>query len=324
MLNSRGSDAERFRAPWRCRGLLKGARILLIGTLGHETEVQELLERQHEWDLNLMLSDVRDPTRLLEECLDKKITHLGISSEAKSEANAAEFCRQEGIELLRVDDAYEWLTGKLPLASCGHDVDGLLSSRRFSDRLQRVFSFAAASVGLILTLPLYSIIAAAIWIDDPGSVFFSQERLGRNGKRFTLIKFRTMRQTTESERPGDWMKAGLASGELSRVTLVGSFLRRCRLDELPQLWNVVSGDLNAVGPRAETPRAFGERSRVIEGYGARLQVVPGMAGWGLLNQYEDVQAKLQHDMFYIKYRSFGFDMCIFFETAWKLLGGRLK
>jgi lipopolysaccharide/colanic/teichoic acid biosynthesis glycosyltransferase len=319
-----GTGVQRSYLPWRRRRALQGARILLSTEEGHKAEVEELLDRQTELGVTLIRSNPSETLCFDDERQEKGLTHVAVSGGDGLPANVVDVTLGGGPEVMALEDLYEWLTGKLPRAACAQGPGSILSRRRFGDRLQRLFSFVAASVGLLLTVPFYPIIAAAIWIDDPGNVFFKQERLGWNGGRFTLIKFRTMRSSPRDGRAGAWMKVGLPDAELDRVTRVGAFMRRHRVDELPQLWNVLTGDLNAVGPRAETPRAFEERAKGIEGYGSRLVVVPGMAGWGLLNEYSDMYAKLQYDMYYIKHRSFRFDLYIFVATALRITLGTLK
>jgi len=231
---------------------------------------------------------------------------------------------RDGVRLLSVSEFYERLTGKLPLEVCRSREVESFGRVRFGDRLSRVFSVIAALVGILLTLPLYPIIALAIWLDDSGDVFYLHGRVGKDGKPFRLVKFRTMKQATAESEISDWLDMGLNDLEVSRTTRVGRFLRRHRLDELPQLFNVVMGDLNAVGPRAEGARAFEERSQAMPGHSSRILVMPGMAGWGLLKTFSDVNEKLQFDMFYVKHRSFVFDLYIFFVTAWRILRGTLR
>lgn len=323
-VRGRASLGARSTTPWLHGRSLRGGRILVADAREFAAEATELLGHNGRLGAEVMASGPADVDGFASECASKGVTHVAIDAPDSVPNQVLDRLKADGLSVVVMDELYEDLTGKLPLRSCTPERAAEWEKVRPGDVMTRLFSVVSAAVGLLMTLPLYPIIALAIWIEDPGPVFFRQERLGLNGRRFTLIKFRTMRSATKDERAGAWMKVGLADDELHRVTRIGAFLRKLRIDELPQLWNVLAGHLNAVGPRAETPRAFEERARVIEGYGSRLLVAPGMAGWGLLNHYQDIPAKLQFDMYYIKHRSFRFDLYIFMATAWQITLGVLK
>jgi exopolysaccharide biosynthesis polyprenyl glycosylphosphotransferase len=171
-----------------------------------------------------------------------------------------------------------------------------------------------ASVGLLLVAPILPLVAIAIRLTSPGPVLYSQRRVGKDGKPFTIYKFRSMRINAEAASGAVWSQPGDP-----RVTPMGRFLRRTRIDELPQLWNVLKGDMSFVGPRPERPEFVEDLSRQIPFYGQRHAVRPGLTGWAQVrhrygSSVDDSQEKLQYDLFYIKHMSTTFDLFIVLET----------
>lgn len=206
------------------------------------------------------------------------------------------------------------------------------SSLSRSERLIRALNVVAAVIGLVVTLPLWALIAVLIKLTSRGPVFYSQTRVGLDqrqrgprredsrrradigGKPFRIWKFRTMTVNAEQEGQAVWAKAND-----QRVTLIGRFLRSCRLDELPQLINVIRGDMNLVGPRPERPQLFHELREQIPNYQKRQQVRPGITGHAQVHlQYdtsvEDVKAKVAHDLEYIANRTVWQDLKIMLKT----------
>jgi lipopolysaccharide/colanic/teichoic acid biosynthesis glycosyltransferase len=168
---------------------------------------------------------------------------------------------------------------------------------------------------LILAAPLIPLIMLAIRLDSRGPVFYTQARVGKGGHVFTVVKFRTMRQDAESDSGPKW-----AGDNDPRVTRVGKFLRSSRLDEIPQLWCVLKGDMAFVGPRPERPEFIEWLSKEIPYYGVRHMVRPGLTGWAQVkykygSTIEDSREKLQYDLYYIKNASIGFDLLIMFLTV---------
>jgi lipopolysaccharide/colanic/teichoic acid biosynthesis glycosyltransferase len=163
------------------------------------------------------------------------------------------------------------------------------------------------------------LIIIAVRLDSKGPAFFSQERTGQAGRVFTVWKFRSMRRDAEQATGPTW-----ARQQDERVTRVGRFLRRSRLDELPQLWNVLRGDMSLVGPRPERPVFVQQLQTVIPFYNLRHTVKPGLTGWAQINyeygsSVEDAVEKLQYDLFYIKHMSWVLDTLIAFETIKTIL-----
>jgi exopolysaccharide biosynthesis polyprenyl glycosylphosphotransferase len=188
--------------------------------------------------------------------------------------------------------------------------------------VRRVLSIFISLIGLLLTLPLLPFIMLAVRLDSKGPVFYTQTRVGKGGKLFKVVKFRTMRQDAESGTGAQW-----AANNDPRVTRVGKFLRTSRLDEIPQLWCVLKGDMAFVGPRPERPEFIEELSKKIPYYGVRHMVRPGVTGWAQVkykygSTIEDAREKLQYDLFYIKNASIGLDLLIMFQTVKIVLLGR--
>jgi sugar transferase (PEP-CTERM system associated) len=188
--------------------------------------------------------------------------------------------------------------------------------------VRRVISIIISLIGLILVLPLLPLIMLAIRLDSKGPVFYTQARVGKAGRIFQVVKFRTMRQDAEAANGPQW-----AGDRDPRVTRVGKFLRASRLDEIPQLWCVLKGDMAFVGPRPERPEFIEWLSKEIPYYGMRHMVRPGLTGWAQVkykygSTVEDAREKLQYDLFYIKNASIGLDLLIMFLTIKTVLLGR--
>lgn len=218
---------------------------------------------------------------------------------------------------------------------------------RLYDGVRRVADLVFGLLGLVLCLPLMVVIGIAIKLDSPGPVFYRQRRVGRNrrrrqeplelgdnvvrlnlrranvhGQTFWMIKFRTMQADAEATTGAVW-----ATENDPRVTRVGRFLRRTRLDELPQLWNVLCGHMTLIGPRPERPEFVAKFALQIAGYTDRLWVKPGITGLAQVRQgydrcLEDVRRKLGHDLEYIRRRSLWLDLAICFATLRVVVSGR--
>lgn len=175
---------------------------------------------------------------------------------------------------------------------------------------KRAFELVFSLLLLIVTLPVLLVTAIAIKLESPGSIFYKQERVGKDGKLFNVWKLRSMRSDAEKNGP-QW-----ASKNDSRVTKVGQFIRKTRIDELPQLFNVLSGEMSLIGPRPERPMFTEQFDKEIPGFKNRLAVKPGLTGWAQVNGgYEMTPAeKLDLDLYYIEKQSFKLDAKIFFQT----------
>lgn len=177
--------------------------------------------------------------------------------------------------------------------------------------VKRSFDFIAALLLSIIALPLIFIFAILIKIETPGSAFYRQERVGLMGKRIYVTKLRSMYSDAELKSGAMWAQKNDA-----RVTKVGSFIRKTRIDELPQILNVLSGEMSLIGPRPERPNFTDEFSESVPGFEKRLTIRPGLSGWAQVNGGYDVTPaeKLADDMYYIEHVSFKLDALIVFKT----------
>jgi sugar transferase (PEP-CTERM system associated) len=180
--------------------------------------------------------------------------------------------------------------------------------------MRRLLSFTIASVALVICLPLIPIVALLVRLSSPGPILFRQERVGRKGQVFTVYKFRTMCQDAEAATGAVW-----AGKNDPRITRLGGFLRKTRLDEIPQLWNVLRGDMAFVGPRPERPEFVQWLEEKVPYYNLRHIIRPGLTGWAQVRyrygaSLEETKQKLQYDLYYIKHMSVALDLFIMFET----------
>ncbi|HMK43877.1 MAG TPA: TIGR03013 family XrtA/PEP-CTERM system glycosyltransferase [Dissulfurispiraceae bacterium] len=235
-------------------------------------------------------------------------------------------CKLSGVPVVDAATFYEELNGKLmiehltPSALIFSDGFRINDTTRF---VKRVVDLACAGGLLFLVAPMLPIVALLIKMDSPGTVLFRQERVGEGGKTFNVLKFRTMRQDAESKTGAVW-----ALENDPRVTRVGRFLRTYRIDELPQLWNVLRGEMSFVGPRPERPQFVQELASKIPFYAERHSVKPGVTGWAQVRYsygtalVEDTFEKLSYDLYYIKHMSLMFDILVVLETIKTVLFGR--
>jgi sugar transferase (PEP-CTERM system associated) len=226
---------------------------------------------------------------------------------------------RSGVLFDHLATVYEEYTGKIALENLR--PSWLVFSTGFrKTRLliitKRAFDLVAAVCGLILSLPLTLLTALMVKVDSPRDpVFYHQERVGLNGQSFTIHKFRTMRSDAEAGTGPVWS----AGDSDPRITRVGRFLRKTRLDEIPQLWNVLIGDMSLIGPRPERPSFVEKLTQQIPFYGQRHVVKPGVTGWAQVRyaygaSVEDALEKMQYDLYYVKHMSLTFDFLIALET----------
>jgi sugar transferase (PEP-CTERM system associated) len=233
--------------------------------------------------------------------------------------------KARGVSIRDGNEFYEQITGKIEIDSLR--LGTLLFSSgfhlsRFIVVYKRLASIVLSIIGLLFSLPLLPFVALAIKVSSPGRLFYHQKRVGRNDTIFYCHKFRTMRADAEADTGPTWAGDGDP-----RITAVGRFLRVTRLDEIPQLWNVLKGDMCLVGPRPERPEFIEWLKQEIPNYNLRHTVRPGITGWAQIrykygNSVEDAKEKLRYDLFYIKNMSAGLDSLIFFETIKIILMGR--
>jgi sugar transferase (PEP-CTERM system associated) len=234
-------------------------------------------------------------------------------------------CKLYGIRVLDLASHFEQTLGQIRLDSlrAGWLIfgDGFRQGaiRAF---LKRLFDIVSACVLLVLTLPIMMITAVMIILESGFPIFYRQERVGLNGRLFNVIKFRSMRTDAEKDGTPRW-----AIGNDSRVTGVGRFIRKTRIDELPQLFSVLRGDMSMVGPRPERPYFVDQLTREIPFYAVRHSVKPGVTGWAQVRYHygasvEDSAEKLQYDLYYVKNNTLFLDIVVLFETVGVVLTGK--
>lgn len=275
-----------------------GAPVINPGVVGTLDDIPSLTSRMHVDRVVVSLSDERGKLPM-DRLLDVRL--------------------RTGVLFDHLASVYEEYTGKIALENLR--PSWLVFSTGFrKTRLwlltKRAFDVVAAVCGLALSLPLTVVTAALVKFESPGDpVLYHQERVGLNGAAFTIHKFRTMRSDAEA-RTGPVWSAGDSD---PRITRVGRFLRKTRLDEIPQLWNVLIGDMSLIGPRPERPSFVEQLTRQIPFYGQRHVVKPGVTGWAQVRysygaSVEDAIEKMQYDLYYVKHMSLMFDLMIALET----------
>jgi len=282
-----------------------GKKIAGVPVLGSSKELIQLVENEHATDLIFSISGDMQPTMY-------------------SAILAAE---EKGIEVNTMPVIYEELMGRVPITLLADDW----VLRSFVDRahapesyelIKRLFDIIGSVFGLIFLALVYPLIALVIVIDDGFPILFKQIRVGISGKKFILLKFRSMKNDAEEDGV-----ARFAVENDDRVTRVGRFLRKSHLDEIPQFINVIKGDITLVGPRAERPEMIEDFQMDIPFYRARLFVKPGVTGWAQINHgyasnIKETVIKLEHDLYYIMHRNFMMDLLIIFRTLGAVVGFR--
>jgi sugar transferase (PEP-CTERM system associated) len=233
-------------------------------------------------------------------------------------------CRLGGVRVTNLAAFFERVRGEVPIESL--KASWLIYSDGFHQDwfrtfIKRTFDVVVASLLLVLALPVMVLTVVAIFLESGAPIIYRQERVGRGGTTFTLLKFRSM--SVDAEKDGKPRWAGENDG---RVTWVGHQIRRMRIDELPQLWNVLRGEMSFVGPRPERPCFVEELCKTIPFYGVRHSVKPGITGWAQVRyayaaSVEDTARKLRFDLYYVKNHSLFLDLLILVETIRVVLSG---
>lgn len=234
-------------------------------------------------------------------------------------------CLPYKTNFISLPNFYESITGKVPLEAINQMwfLENLNEGgKALFDIFKRAYDIILGLVIFLLTLPFWPFIGLAIKLESPGPVFFRQKRAGRHNQTFAMVKFRTMKTDGNDYKP--------TAEKDTRITGLGAFLRKTRIDEIPQVINVLAGDMSFVGPRPERPELIQELEKRIPFYGQRMLVKPGLTGWDQISgeyhspSYEDTLKKLQYDLFYIKNRSVYLDLSIILKTIMTVIsrGGR--
>ncbi|KVW96879.1 TIGR03013 family XrtA/PEP-CTERM system glycosyltransferase [Thiobacillus denitrificans] len=234
-------------------------------------------------------------------------------------------CKLRGIRILELSSFFERENGHLQLDSM--NASWMILAEGFHqgmlrDTIKRLFDLVVSAAMLAVSLPIMVLTALLIKLESPGPVLYRQERVGQGGRSFTILKFRSMCVDAEKDGKPRW-----AGQNDSRVTLTGRFIRRTRIDELPQIFNVFFGDMSFVGPRPERPYFVQDLTQKVPYYGVRHTVKPGITGWAQVRYAygatdEDAMHKLQYDLYYVKNHSLFLDLMILFQTAQVVLWGK--
>jgi sugar transferase (PEP-CTERM system associated) len=264
-------------------------------------------------------SIIGDQSQILDLATKERVDRIIVAIEERRgkfpDAQLLE-CKMRGIAIEEGIEFYEHLTGRLQVESLRPSFlifSGGFKKSKLAMWTKRVTGFALSLIGLILLSPFILVISVLIKIDSRGPVFYRQERVGEKGKTFNLLKFRSMVEDAEANGPV-W-----AEKEDQRITRVGRWLRRWRLDEIPQMLNVLKGDMSFVGPRPERSFFVEKLRKEIPFYDQRFSVKPGVTGWAQIRyrygaSTEDAMEKLKYDLYYIKNLSPLYDLIIIFET----------
>jgi sugar transferase (PEP-CTERM system associated) len=326
----------RLSFEWFAKQVGPRERLLLVGTSPAALSLaMELRERQHlgvevvgfvdtdptHRDKQVLTSrvigNIEDiPAIVASRSVDRVVVNL---SDARGQLPMDTLLgmKLQGVTFDHLASVYEEYTGKIAVENLR--PSWLIFSTGFRKprslvAMKRVVDVVAATVGMILAAPLMLGVAALIKSKSRGPVLYRQQRVGEHGQVFTLYKFRSMRTDAEANTGAVW-----ARDNDDRIIPGGKFIRRTRLDELPQLWNVLLGNMSLVGPRPERPEFVGELTRAIPFYGQRHVVKPGLTGWAQVrysygSSVDDAMEKLQYDLFYIKNLTVALDLFIIFLT----------
>ncbi len=241
-----------------------------------------------------------------------------------------------GVRFYNLSDFYERITGRVPLGAIDQIwfLENLSQgSRRGYELSKRVGDLIMSVIGLVISLPFYPFIILVTKLESKGPIFIKQRRIGKSGKQFSLVKFRTMVSNAPDGSAEGASGPIWASEDDKRTTRFGKFIRRMRIDEWPQFWNTIGGEMSFVGPRPERPEFHEKLQKEISFYEERYLVKPGLTGWAQIKHkldfrggmtIKDTAEKLQHDLYYIKNRSLLLDLGIVLRTISILLKKALR
>ena len=309
-------------------------RVMVLGAGDRAQRLRELGEKPETGFAIVAYIAMSDNQRVVEEAIPRAAIHdlgrfvenLGVSEvvlalqERRNALPLKDLLRikTKGVHVNDFSSFIERETGRVDLDTVNPSwlifSDGFSSSRMFSSAVKRIFDITASLILLALTLPVIALFAALVKLDSKGPAFFRQQRVGLYGEPFTLIKLRSMR--TDAEKDG----AKWAEENDPRITRLGRFIRKVRIDELPQAWSVLKGQMSFVGPRPEVPAFVESLEEEIPFYGERHMVKPGITGWAQINypygaSVEDSRRKLEYDLYYAKNYTPFLDFVILLQTV---------
>jgi sugar transferase (PEP-CTERM system associated) len=328
----------RLAFEWLSQRARPAERLLLVGTgVAAVGLAKELHDRRQELGVEIVgfvdtelsqanigvvgsgvIGSVDDIPRIVHDAdVDRVVVSLAEARGKLPMERLLDMKLSEGVQFDHLATVYEEYTGKIAVENLR--PSWLIFSEGFKKTrwlvaAKRSTDVVAAALGLLVAWPLMLLVAAAVKMTSAGNVIYQQLRVGQHGRLITVYKFRSMRDNAEAVTGAVW-----ATANDPRATPVGRFIRRTRLDELPQLWNVLTGDMSFVGPRPERPEFVQELTRRIPFYGQRHVVKPGVTGWAQVKysygaSVEDAMEKLQYDLFYIKNMSLALDVYVVLET----------
>lgn len=335
--------AWRFTRPFLLGWVSEPRRILILGTdWSAETIIEAIREYPGDYQLRGLIGEAHEVGKVLYGVpvlgtaadLPNYIQRDNISELILTQTNhlsgdmfqAVIDAYERGITLVPMPVLYERITGRVPVEHVNNDWavvflpiksgSGILNPYPF---IKRAIDILFALVGLTLFAVILPFIAVALWLDSRGSIFYTQERVGVHGCIIRVIKLRSMIPDAEATSGAVFSHEGDP-----RVTRVGRFLRKSRLDEVPQLWNVLRGDMSLIGPRPERPEHVTRLTEKIPFYRTRLVVQPGLTGWAQVRYNygstdEDALVKLQYDLYYIRHQSLLLDIDIILRTVYKVM-----
>ena len=328
---------------WSSMTALK-TRVLVLGSGSRAAKIDEILTKQgtasgvqivgylplagtHHFISHDLLVDTSEPLAALAERLQVDEIILAVRDRRGGALPIGDLleCKLKGIRVLELSSFFERENGHLQLDSLNASWmilgDGFHQGM-LRDTVKRMFDVVMSLVLLSLSLPVMVLTALAIKLESAGPVFYRQERVGQHGRPFTIFKFRSMRMNAEPDGKPRWAKAND-----DRTTRVGRFIRKTRIDELPQTFNVFMGDMSFVGPRPERPYFVAELSQQIPYYAVRHSIKPGITGWAQVRysygaSVDDALEKLQYDLYYVKNHSLFLDLMVLFQTVQVVLWGK--
>jgi exopolysaccharide biosynthesis polyprenyl glycosylphosphotransferase len=308
----------------------KRERVLILGSGEETADLHEIVGEHPEW--NVQVSAIMNPAAIDDHASAEIVPSLRFDRVivCNGQPRRAKFLdrllgwKMQGMPVEDAHAFYERSTGRilingLTLEQCVFSGSSETSS--YLTKGKRAFDLIAATLLLILGMPIIGIVSLLLWSQGGGSIFFIQDRVGLHGKNFSIIKFRTMK-ASPAEESAKW-----ATEETARITPLGRYLRKYRLDELLQLLNIIRGDMSLVGPRPEQPALCKVLNDSVPFYDLRHSVLPGLTGWAQVRYHygagiEESKRKLEYDLFYVRHASLWLDCAIAIETVKVVLVGR--
>jgi len=333
----------RLSLEWVNRWITAGERILVVGNGSMSASLTREIHMRSDLSIHLLgvvtepefqesipditqLGPLADLENIIKQQRPQRIVIALRERRKRLPAEVLLRARSAGIRIEEAATLHEKLTGRIPVETIYPSTliyaDGFSKHSAIRSVIMRLASIAVALFGLLVCGPLMILAALLIKLESRGPVFYHQERVGKDGKSFDILKFRSMRTDAEKNLSPQW-----ASENDPRITRIGAILRKLRIDELPQFINILKGEMSFVGPRPERPFFVQLLAGKIPYYDLRHSVSPGVTGWAQVSYpygstIEDSKNKLEYDLFYVKNVSIAFDLAILFETVKTVVMGK--